>query len=57
MCVLLLMQKEPIGTVNNLNANEVVQRSQILESKLIMKTSCELLKEPREDVIRMMSST
>ena len=47
MSVLLLVQKEPIGTANDLNAKEVVQRSQILEGKLVTKTSRELLKKPR----------
>ena len=47
MSVLLLAQKDPVGTVNNLNAKEVVQRSQVLEGKLVTETGRELLKKPR----------
>ena len=45
MGVALLVQEEPIWPSNYLNAKEVVQGPQVLEGKLIAKTSNEPLKE------------
>jgi hypothetical protein len=45
MSILLLMQKEAVGPTDHLNAEEVVQRPQVLEGELITKTSRHSLKE------------
>jgi hypothetical protein len=45
MGVLLLVKKEAIRSVHNLNAEEVVQGSQVLERELGMKTVGGLLQE------------
>jgi galactokinase len=45
MIVLALMKKEPVGSTYNLKAEEVMKRSEILESKLSTKTFSELSKE------------
>jgi hypothetical protein len=45
MSVLALMKKEPVGSTYHLKAEEVMKQSEILESKLSMKTFSELSKE------------
>jgi hypothetical protein len=42
MSILPLMKKEAIRTPNHLNAKEVVERAQVLESKLSVKTISKL---------------
>ena len=39
MGVLLLMQKEAVSSADHLDAEEVVQGTQVLEGELIMKMS------------------
>ena len=43
--ILPLMEKEAIRTVNNLDAEEVVQRTQVLNGKFSAKTIGKLSKE------------
>mgnify|MGYP005848712265 FL=1 len=45
MGVALLMQEEPVWPLNHLNAKEVMQGTQVLQGKLIAKTSSEPLEE------------
>ena len=45
MGIALLMQEEPIWPSNHLNAKEIMQRTQILQGKLIAKTSGKPLEE------------
>jgi hypothetical protein len=45
MSILALMKKEPVGSTYHLKAEEVMKRSEILESKLSTKTFSELSKE------------
>jgi hypothetical protein len=45
MSVLPLMKKEPVSSTYHLKAEEVMKRSEILESKLSTKTVNELSKE------------
>ena len=45
MGVALLVQEEPIWPLNHLNAKEVMQGTQVLQGKLITKTSSEPLEE------------
>jgi hypothetical protein len=47
MSILPLMKKEPIRSPNNLNAEEVVKRTHILDSKLSTKTISKPSKELR----------
>ena len=45
MGIALLMQEEPIWPSNHLNAKKIMQRTQILQGKLITKTSSVPLEE------------
>ena len=45
MGIALLVQEKPIWPSNHLNAKKVMQRTQILQGKLITKTSSEPLEE------------
>jgi hypothetical protein len=47
MSILPLMKEEPIRSPNNLNAEEVVKRAHILDSKLSTKTISKISKELR----------
>jgi hypothetical protein len=47
MSILPLMKEEPICTTDHLNPEEVVKGSQVLESKLSVKTISELSKQLR----------
>jgi hypothetical protein len=47
MSILPLMKKEPIRAANNLNPEEVVKRTHILDSKLSTKTISKLTKKLR----------
>ena len=42
--ILLLMQEEASGTADNLDVEEVVESSQVLEGELDAEASCDLLK-------------
>lgn len=45
MRILLLMEKEAIGSLSDLNAKEVVESTQILDIKLITQPKSNLLKK------------